>query len=59
MITRGVFGVGDESTRRVETVVGRECGGVAGQEGGVRWMRGAIAAGGAGDPDEVTAGVSD
>ncbi|KAF7827865.1 glycine-rich cell wall structural protein 1.0-like [Senna tora] len=53
------FRVGDEAAGRVVAMVGGECGGVAGEEGGSGWAVGAVAAGGALDPDEIAAGVGD
>ncbi|GAY47055.1 hypothetical protein CUMW_101650 [Citrus unshiu] len=58
VIARVVARVGDEAlTGGVEAVVGREGGGVAGEKGGTGGAEGAVAAGRAGDPDEVAAGI--
>lgn len=58
MVARAVARVGYEAlTGGVEAVVGRKGGGVSGEKGGTWGVEGAVAAGGAGDPDEVAAGI--
>lgn len=51
--------MGEETAVGVEAVERGEGGGMAGEEGGGRRVVRAVAAGGAFDPDEVTAGIGD
>lgn len=54
-----ILGLRDQIARVVVTMVRRKCGRMAGEESRIRGVGGAVTAGGARDPNEVTARVGD